>query len=396
MIVRESSYQSACKVGAIGNFSDSNSKNAESFAALPSMLNPRWIIPLKNKELFISSLALYQPSLFRARALKKLTILLAEAGLAELFARHKVYFTRRDPEVRQIFGRDDLNYAVFTGTEGHHRKITIQVMDGEGAILGYMKVADSGEIALLLHNEAETLAFLSRSNIRSGLFPRVLYRGIINDKTVEVLDTAKSRRSTFSSRLVASHTDFLAEIFQKALVRVCFRESGFAAGLKKRIAALRPGIDDAWRKRYDRAIDRLDSVIGAMTIPFGLCHRDFTPWNTFFHDGRLYVFDWEYSMKEYPPLFDIFHFIIQDGIIVRKCTPARLMRKVLTHEKLIAGYCETLRLERSLQSSLLLAYLTDISLLYRARGDGLPEPCVLLTIETWGRMIDILLNEKTL
>jgi thiamine kinase-like enzyme len=45
-------------------------------------------------------------------------------------------------------------------------------------------------------------------------------------------------------------------------------------------------------------------------IPVCLAHGDFTPWNTFLQDGRLYVFDWEYANLAWPVGFDLAHFIL--------------------------------------------------------------------------------------
>lgn len=83
----------------------------EIYTILPSPGNPRWIVPLKSKELFISSLALYQPSLMKAKFLKKLTILAAKGGLSNLTIRNKIYFQRNDWSIKKIFNRNYLNYS---------------------------------------------------------------------------------------------------------------------------------------------------------------------------------------------------------------------------------------------------------------------------------------------
>ena len=41
-----------------------------------------------------------------------------------------------------------------------------------------------------------------------------------------------------------------------------------------------------------------------------LSHGHFTPWNTFFVDGRLYVFDWEYAERSNPAGYDLIHFLL--------------------------------------------------------------------------------------
>src|SRR5690606_7709614 len=54
--------------------------------------------------------------------------------------------------------------------------------------------------------------------------------------------------------------------------------------------------------------------------PAVLSHGDFTPWNTFFVDGKLYVFDWEYADRGYPAGYDAIHFLL--SLAKRKRQPA--------------------------------------------------------------------------
>ena len=48
-------------------------------------------------------------------------------------------------------------------------------------------------------------------------------------------------------------------------------------------------------------------------------HGDFTPWNMFHANkgSKLHLFDWELS-ERLPALYDLFHFIFQTGILVKR------------------------------------------------------------------------------
>jgi thiamine kinase-like enzyme len=376
----------------LGKFDINHSQSddqIEAFAIVPSSKNPRWIIPLKNKALFISSLTLYQPSLVRAKLLKKMTVLAAKGGLPNLAIKNRVYFQRKDGEIKKIFKRDALHYAFFTGTEGCHRKITVQVMGGEGTILGYIKVSDNEDIDRLLKNEAEILGDLLRLEIRNGLFPKVIYHGHINDVNILVLDTLKSVHSKFSSKLSECHINFLSEILVKTSKAMEFRESGFAKELRERIAKLDTG---SLRNSYEMAADFIEGKIGNIEMPFGFCHRDFTPWNIFFHNDKLYVFDWEYAKREYPPLIDIFHFIVQDGIMVRHLKADGLVKRVLKHRELLSEYSRLVGIKESLLLPLLLCYLLDISLLYIEREKGNLTLTTSKNINIWKEMMEGIVN----
>jgi len=364
----------------------------DTLATLPSIKKTRWLVSLKNKGLFISSLALYQPSLLRAKVIKKLTIFLARLGIAELFVKDRLYFQRNDEFIKKIFNRD-LYYSIFTGTEGSHRKVTIQVMNEKGKILGYIKVADSEKIDALLKNEAEILRGLSKLNVDKGLFPGVLYYGSAGDVNILVQDTLKSSKSTFSSRLSEKHIEFLAELFNKTSYKeMLFSESSFFNWLQDRVRRLEDEkLRGSEKGAYQRALDYLERKLGNEKLPFGLCHRDFTPWNTFFHNGKLYVFDWEYSKREYPPLMDVFHFIVQDGIQVKHLKPEKLIRRVLKQGKWLSMYSRLVGIKEALLIPLLLCYLLDISLLYIERERGNLSPNILKVVETWREMIEIII-----
>ena len=385
------------KLDFIGEFTTNNVKfhrKIETFRILPSKINPRWIIPLKDRNLIISSLAIYQPSTLRARIIKRIAILIARCGFSKIAIRNRIYYHRNDDFMKRIFQKDNLHYAIFTGTEGCHRKITVQVMDRLGSILGYVKISDNKKVNKLLKNEAAMLRDLLKLEVKNGLFPEVLYQGNVNGKTILVLDTHKSINSKFSSRLSDSYIPFLAEVFQKTAKSMVFKKSDYAIGLKKRMTLLNNSLTGIWRDRLEKAIDYLDQGIGNVTLPFGLCHRDFTPWNTFFHNSKLYVFDWEYAKRNYPPLIDIFHFIIQDGILVQKLTPEKLFEGISKNQKLINDYIESIGISMDLINYLLVCYLLDIHLLYVEREGGKIKGELLKKHEIWRKMIDLIVEEK--
>ena len=377
------------RLSFLGSFNIKHFKSEnEKYCILPSLQDPRWIVPVFDKRLFISSLALYQPSLLKAKFIKKMAILTAKSGLSEVIAKDNIYFQKKDDFIRELFKRDHLQYAIFTGTEGCHRKVTVQVMDKEGTILGYIKVSDNEETDMLLKNEAEVLKGLLRLEIRTGLFPKTIYHGHINDVNILILDSLKSMNSGFSSSLSDSHVDFLTEIFNKTSDLKVFSESKFANDLRDRIARLESG---KLRDSHEIASDFIGRNIGNIKIPFGLCHRDFTPWNTFFHNGMLYVFDWEYAENGYPPLLDIYHFIIQDGILVRHLNPKGLLKKIEKNRRLINRYCDLIGIDKNLTTPLLLCYLLDISLLYFEREKGRMERELRHKIDIWAGMMELIL-----
>lgn len=356
------------------------------YIILPTFGKPRWIVPIHSSSVAIASLALYQPSLLRAKYLKQLATVLIRSRIPLFFLRAQVCLKKHDEEIRQLFKMQHLSYAIFLGTEGSHKKLTVQVMDEQAAILGYIKVSNKREIEGLIKNEAQTLEYLSRLSISNGLFPKVIFHGSVKNRNILVLDTLKSVYSKYQSNLSDAHINFMYEIFQKTARNAKYKESNFAKDLGERTAQLESG---RLRNSYESALNFIESEIGNQEMPFGICHRDFTPWNTFFHNDKLYVFDWEYAKKEYPPLLDMYHFIIQDGILVRHLSPEGLLKRVLKYDKLLSRYSRLIGISDKLSMPLLLCYLLDISLLYIEKEKGKVEGETKYKVDIWSKMIDL-------
>jgi hypothetical protein len=77
------------------------------------------------------------------------------------------------------------------------------------------------------------------------------------------------------------------------------------------------GLDEIKTRRIVHLMRRLYNCINiGEAIPVSVSHGDFTPWNMYCDENRLYVYDWELSSNGIPMLFDLFHFIFQSGVMV--------------------------------------------------------------------------------
>ena len=55
-----------------------------------------------------------------------------------------------------------------------------------------------------------------------------------------------------------------------------------------------------------------------ITIPCGVSHGDFAPWNARVANGQLSVFDWESASWDAPAAWDIYHFKTQVAALRNK------------------------------------------------------------------------------
>ena len=52
--------------------------------------------------------------------------------------------------------------------------------------------------------------------------------------------------------------------------------------------------------------------------PIAYSHGDFTPWNMYLSKDQLHLYDWELASIHRPILFDLFHFIFQSHVLIKR------------------------------------------------------------------------------
>lgn len=375
-------FQAACReIEMLGfRISCTPFPGGEPYAVIGGRSNARWwLVPLNNHRVTISGMALFQPVVTSAKVLKAVAVTASSLGLSALWARKKVYISGAS-SLADIFGANGLHYAFFTGTDSPHRKVAVQIMDRDGKIKGFAKVSRNPLVKPLLAHEAETLNYLHTLGLKTVLVPSVLFCGVIGGADVLVTDTLKTERTKSTTMLNGAHIAFLQELAEKTADSDTDGSNWYGAELRTRLEMVSDRLPEDWRRRLEKAIDV--AVDHGTWGPRTLSHGDFTPWNTFIVDGRLYVFDWEYAAQKYPVGYDLIHYTLSLPSVRHQPVSETIgqVREVLRKAN-IAGD------DRS-ADALLICYLCGHSLHYIARElkvdckivrwDGERESAVLL------------------
>ena len=77
-------------------------------------------------------------------------------------------------------------------------------------------------------------------------------------------------------------------------------------------------LDADLRELGERVLERAHRELDAVTIPCGIMHGDFVPWNTRLDNGRLFALDWESAAWDVPLLWDAFHFHVQLAHLLKR------------------------------------------------------------------------------
>jgi hypothetical protein len=115
--------------------SDRQIPGSTAYAIVGGRSNARWwLIPLKNRQVATSGLAMFQPILASAKLIKQTALALSRVGLQSMWASPALYLAGT-PSIAQHFGNDARSFAYFTGTDSPHRKLAVQAMDVAGGHL---------------------------------------------------------------------------------------------------------------------------------------------------------------------------------------------------------------------------------------------------------------------
>lgn len=364
------------------------------FSVLPSLNDARWFIPLDAGRAGAHVWDLYKPFTRRARLQLALVRRLARWGLLHLVGDCVVLAQRESSPLElaltRAFGADATRFAIATGTPGPQRKVTLQVANQAGAVLGYAKYAASDAAVTLLRNEARALDALAQQPLVSAAVPaRYLAEPFGNGFLLAMAPVANA---TYKSRteLTGAHLTALAELAARR--GACLGNERIAE-LRQRVDRLSPTLEPVWRNRVESATARLFADAVVQCVPTVASHGDFAPWNI--RDGlpgqRIALLDWEQFHTARMPLWDAFHFVTQVALRLQSGAPEQVAAKAVATIKQ-TPLADSLN--NATVTALYLYYLADISCSWFEERTGMPEygaadrtPQILR-----GQLIDTILN----
>ena len=272
-----------------------------------------WIVPAQDMR---TAMNLYQPSGIKGKLVKALLPCLHWLAPVRKAIKAQSVNCRLNRELHgllcKVFGVQDIEFAVFEGTPSVHKKITMQLSQGN-RILGYCKLSESCDIKALFEKEASILEWLAGKGVTS--IPKALHCGTLKNGThVFVQSTEKTASSKVIHAWGTLQEEFLTQLQEKTKAVLPFEESDYCATL----TTLEEHID--WLPQnighdiVSKAIAIIKDKHYGKEVEFCASHGDFTPWNMFANGKKLFVFDFEYAAMTYPAGLDRYHFFTQTAV----------------------------------------------------------------------------------
>ncbi len=269
----------------------------------------RWIWPAHLKTALF--LKFYSVQGFKSMLLNFLFRLTFVLRLQAILFNHKKLFVSKAPDSESDFDIHS-EWSLFTGTIGPNNKAIMYVK--ENGLGSFIKIALSKTACALVEREMNMLNQLKAMNLQNLVVPDLHSSG-----TDYIRQSDLSIGGKRSAILTDSHFNALIELNELTGFKMQLNDQPYWIQLKKDLLDLNQSTDKRLPKGMIRKLIRLvEETNQFQRIEVSVSHGDFTPWNMYENNGVLHVYDWELADHVRPLGYDLFHFVIQQGILVNR------------------------------------------------------------------------------
>lgn len=300
------------------------------YTVFANSVGQRWLFPEKDAKM---SYNLFSPNTLKAKVFKLLLpyfkysrILRNAASATSIKIKLSDSFYSF---ICDIFSIDSFSYAIFEGSPCVHQKITIQIYKGD-VIYGYCKLSMNPDVVDIFESEQRSLDRLNLLSEKLHI-PKCLYCGAIEQKiNCFVQTTELTKRSKIVNQITDLHWDFMSILHESTCQDIKFEDSDFHNMLIDFMHLI--GEDNSETAQFlKQQINIVLQEHNNQESSFSTYHGDFTPWNCFVEQNKLFVYDFEYLRETYPPFLDYFHFFTQSCIYQKRLGGEDIFKQYLSN-----------------------------------------------------------------
>jgi hypothetical protein len=288
------------------------------FVVLPSIAEPRWLLPENNSRQAVRGLKLYTPFSTRTRVLKALGTGIAAAGFPG-HSRSRVIVASREflpieNLVRGLTQETRPGFAISIGTLITCQKLTVQAMSPAGDILAYIKIPLGPEAEYRIQAEAAILEKLSAFPQMRPRIPRLLSTSDLG--AGKFLVQSHLPGTPGPTLLTHLHDEFLRDLHSCGSLE--WPGEAVVAETSAVWKRLAKGLNSSWGSLSREAFGLAARELAGKRLTCAPMHGDFAPWNSRTHSRHLFCFDWESANWQAPIEWDRFHFLAQTHSLINK------------------------------------------------------------------------------
>lgn len=340
----------------------SSDKLQDYFISLPSGIPPKYLLTLKNKEVYRTGLNFYNAY----TSISKLKKLILYYGYSVLKITNSFGILGNSDDnnlsnLRKYLETKNNLQKTFNLYVPSYNKVIIQYIDYSGKCEKIVKVALSKAGEIDLQNEANNLNILNRYSFKFFEIPKVLNRGIKSElffveytcpeyyKPLEKNDYSE-RIIKILGELFNTTRSFSMKISDSALFKKLKQKNDISGIERLRV------ISKETLSLYG------DGIINT-EIPMGAVHYDFKPWNMLINlkNNKLVIVDWEFMTTQGFPLWDAFSYLLFTYFTWHyDVAPKRAMKHLISHLNFLNMYIKEINVDKKLISTLLPLYLLNL------------------------------------
>jgi thymidylate kinase len=214
------------------------------------------------------------------------------------------------------------DWAIFTGRPGISRKLVIWHEDKNGRS-AFTKLSLTIYAAKNIYKERTAI---QEATPEAVVMPRLVETRCLAFTQEDIFDKGAGipLRETSDLPLVTMQRWLGDNVYLKRLSEVSWYQEAQA------------WLNGPRRSKDDRIsevlLEKMRTLIDCMLpqakVPVARSHGDFTPWNVRRCGDKLLMIDWEQSRDDMPALYDLFHFIYQNNILVKGRPFAAIRREI--------------------------------------------------------------------
>jgi len=214
-------------------------------------------------------------------------------------------------------------FSIFLGTKGISRKIIVEA-ENELEQNFFVKIPVTEFAEKLVKKEIEYLKSVKDSE--DIVYPKLHEHNsemLIQENTIA--HKSFKRINAFD----ASCEKYLCQNLQANLKSQDFEMSSFYKNSVFNLKELENvELKENLKKCYIALVKFNKQLDVKGNYKFHLAHGDFTPWNIYQVEDKLYVYDWELQMDFAPLYYDFFHFHFQKGILQERKSFQKIYLKI--------------------------------------------------------------------
>ena len=280
----------------------------------------RWIFPTDGSS--TAYLSLYNSATLKAKIYTVITRMAWHLGqgkrLASGIIRVQQKLLNQVKQHCNVTNSEDI--SIFTGTRGETRKVVLEIHQGNQTS-GFVKIPITEISTALVTNEIEMLKELNKYDFTTLSLPTVSKKIHGHAR----LSNVKPSIIISADRITAIHIRAMADLFAISHDRKSVESSNAWKTIQdnlewlKRDLLLSNGLDPKKINSLIKLLRKLYNTIPTTEkISLSVSHGDFTPWNMYCNEQRLFVYDWEMARNGIPMFFDLFHFTYQSCILQQR------------------------------------------------------------------------------